>query len=355
MNELDSPYEVFVTTDDQMKKFIESSRLEHTLKAIKAAFNLETLDEMSVLTGGGSTAKMFKFKVDGQYYVLRLMGLDQPIEERRIQVECAQYGTKLGLAPHCHYTNAEDGVIIMDCVNQLPLPKDVVLQSMPELLTKLHYSEKISKPFCSTFFYMNDLIAKMIERTPSQPIINYYKAIQEIMLILDHHKQLASCHNDLNSENVLYDGKQIYLIDFEAAGLEDPYFDLATVCQQNCFDPQEELVFLENYLQREPTPVEVSKLALMKQVSYCYHALHFFEHAYNANIMEFHDNVPTFKQWYEGRKEGKYSYDTPYDWMLYAMVVYNQSIKDMATPAFIKAKSVLNVSSSNVDNSVKKK
>ena len=337
-----------------MKDFIESSRLNGTLKAIKTSFNIDTPDEISVLTGGGSTAKMLKFKVNNKYYVLRLMGLDQPIEERDIQVECAQYGTKLNIAPSCYYADAEDGIIIMDYVNQETLTKEIVLQKIPELLNKLHYSKKISPAFCVTFSYMNDFIAKAIKITPSEQIINYYKSIQDIMSILSSHRQLASCHNDLNSENMLYDGKQIYLIDFEAAGLEDPYFDLATVCQQNCFDSTEDFTFLENYLGRKPSDLELSKLALMKQVSYCYHALHFFQHAYNAGMMEFHDKVPTFKQWYHGRKEGKYSYDTTYDLMLYAMVVLNQSLEDMSKPAFIEAKRLLVDSSHVVDDSEKK-
>jgi len=324
-----------------VKDFIESARLESACKAVKSTFSVDVLGEISALTGGGSTAKMFKFKAVGKYYVLRLMDLEQPIEERRIQVECAQYGAKLNIAPTCYYADEENGIIIMDYVNQEALTKEIVLEKMPKLLRKLHYSEKILPVFCETFSYMNDFIAKAIKIIPSRQVINYYKVIQDIMSILSHHKELASCHNDLNSENLLYDGKQIFLIDFEAAGLEDPYFDLATVCQQHCFDPNEELTFLESYLQRKPRDLEVSKLALMKQVSYCYHALHFFQHAYNTGMMEFHDNVPTFKQWYQGRKEGKYSYATTYDLMLYAMVVLNQSLEDMSKPAFIEAKRLL--------------
>lgn len=323
---------------------IESSRLENARKTIKSTFGLNLPHKMSALAGGGSTAKLYKFKVERKYYVLRLMGLDQPIEERRIQVECAQYAAKLNIAPNCHYADAQDGIIIMDYVIPKVFTKKIVLEQMPKLLRKLHNGEKISPAFYATFSYMNDFIAKATEICPSKEIIDYYKSIQDIMSILGHHQEIASCHNDLNSENILYDGKKIYLIDFEAAGLEDPYFDLATVCQQNCLDPNEELAFLESYLERKPSDLEVAKLVLMKQVSYCYHALHFFQHAYDAGMMAFHDDVPTFKQWYQGRKEGKYSYDTTYDWMLYAMVVLNQSLEDMSKPVFVDAKRLLDVS-----------
>ncbi|CAN5214011.1 hypothetical protein BH10PSE19_BH10PSE19_23340 [soil metagenome] len=158
-----------------------------------------------MLTGGGSTTKMFKLAVNNQYYVLRLMGLDQPLEDRLIQVEGAQYGGRLNIAPTCHYVDVEQGIIIMDYINHTPLTKEVILQKMPKLLSKLHYSEKISKPFCVIFPYMNNLINDIIKITPSKPLVNYLNSIEEVIVILNNHRQLASCHNDLNSENILYD------------------------------------------------------------------------------------------------------------------------------------------------------
>jgi hypothetical protein len=68
-----------------------------------------------------------------------------------------------------------------------------------------------------------------------------------------------------------------------------------------------------------------------------------FSTCYNAGVMEFSDHVPTFAQWYQGRSEGKYSYDTAYDWMLYTMLVYKQSSEDMVAPAFFEAKTVLSM------------
>lgn len=330
--------------DEQMKDFLEPSRLDSAVKGLKTAFNIDTPDTISNLIGGGSTASMWKITVKNHPYVLRLMGLDQPIADRRVQVICAQYGARLGIAPQCYYADAENGILIMDYIHSAELTKEIIFNQMPVLLAKLHNSEKMPEAYCVIFPYMNDFIDKMVVKTPSKKIIEYYKIIQDIMLILVKHRQLASCHNDLNSENILYDGKQIYLIDFEAAGTEDPYFDLATVCQQNCFDTEEELLFLEKYMTRKPNALEIAKLVLMKQVSYCYHALHFFEHAYSGGMMSYHGEVPTFQQWYEGRKQGKYSYETTRDLILYAMVVLNQSLEEMAQPAFKEARLLLETS-----------
>jgi len=324
-------------------QLIDPTRQAGTLKALKMSFNIEYLNEINLIAGGGSTSKIFKIKIRDKYYVLRLMGLDQPIEDRLIQVECAYYGSRVNVAPVCHYADAVDGIILMDYINHVPFSKEILLDKMPEVLRTLHYTENISKPFCVIFPYMNEFIENIIKITPSSQLINYLKSIQQIMVILGNHRHLASCHNDLNSENVMYNGKQFYLIDFEAAGLEDPYFDLATVCQQNCFDPPDEYNFIKKYLKKLPTKFEINKLMLMKQVSYCYHVLHFFQHAYNAGMMEFKDKVPSFKSWYEGKKTGKYTYDTTPDLMLYGMVVLNQSIQEMTSPKFFQALEMLSL------------
>jgi len=318
-----------------MNELIDNDRWDKTRNAIKVIFGVEMPSDMVMLDGGGSSSTMYKFKVRNKSYVLRMMGFDQSIKDRGIQVECAQYGGRLNIAPKCYYADAEHGIIIMDYINQVPMTKEVMLQQMPGLLSKLHYSEKVPKPFYDIFPYINDLIGEIIKITPSIKLRDYFKSIKEVMSILHNHRQIASCHNDLNSENVLYDGKQVYLVDFEAAGLEDPYFDLATVCQQNCLETEEEFAFLEQYLSKKPNILELSKLCLMKQVSYCYHAVHFFQHAYNAGMMEFNDDVPSFNKWSKGRKEGIYALDTTYDVMLYGMVVLNQSLDDMATSSFI--------------------
>ncbi len=180
-----------------MKELIEKARWDGMLKALKATFAADAPDEVRELIGGGSTSKMFKLKVGTKYYVLRLMGLDQPLEERRIQAECAQYGARLNIAPHCYYVDVTDGILIMDFVTCATLTKDIILDKMPKLLNNLRYSEKISPPFYEIFTYMTDFIEKISKITPDRRIINYYQAIIEVMSILADHRQLASCHNDL--------------------------------------------------------------------------------------------------------------------------------------------------------------
>ena len=45
-------------------------------------------------------------------------------------------------------------------------------------------------------------------------------------------------HNDVNPGNLLYDEGRLLLVDWDAAGLNDPYFDLATIALFHRMDDQ---------------------------------------------------------------------------------------------------------------------
>jgi len=57
----------------------------------------------------------------------------------------------------------------------------------------------------------------------------------------------ALCHNDLNPRNILWRDGQVWLIDFEYAGLNDPCFDLAAVSVEFGFSDELERMWMEAY------------------------------------------------------------------------------------------------------------
>ena len=63
-------------------------------------------------------------------------------------------------------------------------------------------------------------------------------------------------------------GNEFKAIDYEDAGLNDPYFDLASAAIATAFysTPAHEKVLFATYLGRQPTAVEDAKLYLMKQI-----------------------------------------------------------------------------------------
>ena len=71
------------------------------------------------------------------------------------------------------------------------------------------------------------------------------------MYIIDNFKEFYEpdrlCHNDLLEGNFLFTKDKLYLIDFEYAGYNDYYFDIASFISENDLNYEETITFLKAY------------------------------------------------------------------------------------------------------------
>ena len=47
---------------------------------------------------------------------------------------------------------------------------------------------------------------------------------------------MVTCHNDLLAANFIDDGERVWIVDWEYAGMGDPFFDLANFAVNNGLD-----------------------------------------------------------------------------------------------------------------------
>jgi len=59
------------------------------------------------------------------------------------------------------------------------------------------------------------------------------------------------CHNDVHHMNIIDDDARWWLLDWEYAGVGDPYFDLASVCCYHGFDESQQQSLLDAYMPSE--------------------------------------------------------------------------------------------------------
>jgi thiamine kinase-like enzyme len=69
------------------------------------------------------------------------------------------------------------------------------------------------------------------------------------------------CHNDLVAGNILEGSQGLKFIDWEYAGLGDPWFDLALVTEHHQLSAQLEDGFVQAYLLRPPREAELQRLS----------------------------------------------------------------------------------------------
>jgi thiamine kinase-like enzyme len=69
------------------------------------------------------------------------------------------------------------------------------------------------------------------------------------------------CHNDLLAENYIDDGRQLWIIDFEYSGNNDPCFELGDTAQECAFDDERRAELCEAYFGRLD-PVQLARMEL---------------------------------------------------------------------------------------------
>jgi len=69
------------------------------------------------------------------------------------------------------------------------------------------------------------------------------------------------CHNDLLAENYIDDGAQLWIIDFEYSGNNDPCFELGDTAQECEYDEELRAALCEAYFGR-PDPVQLARMEL---------------------------------------------------------------------------------------------
>jgi thiamine kinase-like enzyme len=88
--------------------------------------------------------------------------------------------------------------------------------------------------------------------------------IEAFEVIADYPQEQAVCHNDLNPLKLIWHDETLCLLDFEYAGMNDRYFDLASVCVEFDLNGEMKEVFLEAYFEGEN--VSLKKLESYKMI-----------------------------------------------------------------------------------------
>ncbi len=224
---------------------------------------------------GGITNRNFLVEVDGERFVLRIPGLDTHLLEidRRVEREANARAAGLGFAPEVAAFLEPEGFLVTRFVKGEPLPQREMTD--PEVLTRIatmlrtfHDFGPLTGEFDAFRVPTRHLTAA---RTRAVPIPDAYRVVENLVqeiagAFAESPEPTAPCHNDLLNANFLRDGEQLWLLDWEYAGMNDRYFDLANLAINNAFAPDAEVALVERYFGRV-TARRLARLRLMKIVS----------------------------------------------------------------------------------------
>lgn len=243
------------------------------IPAWAAATELET----SYLAGG-ITNKNYRVNVDGQAYVLRLVGAntEQLGIDRRHEYAATQAAAAAGVAPEVVYYIEPEGCLVTRFIAGRPVAPDEMRQPdtirlVAAALRRVHALPPIPgnfSPFHMVAAYRQLALDHGVTDFPANFdwLLARLQAVEAAFQVAP--TATCPCHNDLLNENFLIenDTGRMVILDWEYAGMGDPHFDLGNVAAQHAFGDEHDRLLLESYF-GTVTPQAWARHKLMKCLS----------------------------------------------------------------------------------------
>ena len=91
---------------------------------------------------------------------------------------------------------------------------------------------------------------------------------------------------------MLFDGKRLWLVDWEAAFQNDRYADLAVVANMIVTHESEERIYLQEYFGKAPDDYQSARFYLMRQLAHMFYAMAFLTPAPSGAPIEQSEPAP---------------------------------------------------------------
>lgn len=197
---------------------------------------------------GGLTNTNYKVMVDGTPYFVRVPGESTELLaiDRKNEYHNTKAAGKAGVAPKIVHHLPDHDVMVIEFLDGTTMSKDSLNQDgmpsrMAEAIKKLHAGPRFYSDFNMfrlTEYYLS-LCRERDIKTPDgyDKRMGTVKHIEKAM----NAKPLTTvpCNNDLLAENYIDDGRQLWLIDYEYSGNNDPTFELGNTCQEMQFNDEQ--------------------------------------------------------------------------------------------------------------------
>ncbi|MFI4966119.1 MAG: phosphotransferase [Caulobacterales bacterium] len=247
-------------------------------RALMAAFGTAELDGAQPVCGGLSGAGLWRIRVGGIAYVLKVEAARDATRDPAHAYGCLRIAAAACLAPRVRYADPVDGVVILDFVPPHSLALDypgdgkALVTELARAVRVLHETPAFPS-LVDGLAAMNGLIAqhRAMDILDGAATAELFARYDEVRAGYRTRPQdLVSSHNDLNPGNVLYDGARLWLVDWDAAFLADRYIDLATVANWFTHDAAGEAVLLATYFGQAPASKQRARFDLMRLMNHVF-------------------------------------------------------------------------------------
>ena len=190
------------------------------------------------IAAGLSGAGVYRVEAAGQAFVLKLSAEDEPLTGWRRKLHIQQLAANAGLAPRIIHMDEARRAVVSAFVSDRSFPafygdprtREAALAQLGRTVRRVHElalppeaDSADPREFLATTWsgLVADFALPAFVGDAVRGLLAEEAPARERALVLSH--------NDVNPTNLAYDGENLLLLDWETAGPNDPFYDLAAI------------------------------------------------------------------------------------------------------------------------------
>lgn len=223
---------------------------------------------------GGITNQNFKVELDGEAFVLRICGKDKDLLgiRREHEVICSNLAADLGIGARIVHFLPEEGLLVAEFLTAPQLSPENLrheenLKRVIDSIKKYHEGPEFPgsfSPFGTIRKYHELALQKHVKF--GHEFNEAFQLMRRMESALQSNRKLVPCHNDLLAGNFLDDGENVFILDWEYAGMGDLFFDLGNLSAMNEFTSEDNELLLKLYFGKVESG-HFARLSLMRLAS----------------------------------------------------------------------------------------
>ena len=202
---------------------------------MQITFRGKEINNLKKLPEQGFSNENYSFTLDKKTYLFRQFKLKDRNRQQEFETQTLAY--EKGLAAKPMVLDLENGYMICEFLDG-------------------HHKEKLEREDIRLMVHVIKKLHALQTEHQALDLKNEFTVLdmnlEDAFKTIDStSKEMVLCHNDLNPKNCIFTSKGLKLIDWEFAGMNDKYFDLAAISIEFKFELLDEAYLLASYFGRE--------------------------------------------------------------------------------------------------------